>query len=178
MGLATAQLLASRGATISLADLNEEGLKAATQSLKDSDKHIYTVLDVRKSQSVNSWIETTVQKLGKLDGAVNMAGIIANATPVAEVKDEDWDFTFAVNTRGVFFCIRAELGAMANGGSIVSGPVLRNMQFPPAHQTEKGLGGKCIWTDGCGWKFSLLRKQGSRHWTVEDCSKGESTCQD
>jgi NAD(P)-dependent dehydrogenase (short-subunit alcohol dehydrogenase family) len=120
MGLATAKLLATRGAIISLADVNEEAVKTATKSLTGSDKHIYTVIDVRKSQSVNTWIESTVQKLGKLDGAVNMAGIITSAAPIADTTDDDWDFTFAVNARGVFSCIRAQLKAMAAGGSIVS----------------------------------------------------------
>lgn len=119
MGLATAQLLASRGAIISLADLNETGLAEATKSLSNSEKHIQTVVDVRNSQAVNSWIELTVQKLGKLDGAVNMAGIITRATPITEETDENWDFNFAVNARGVFFCLRAQLRAMTSGGSIV-----------------------------------------------------------
>lgn len=120
MGLATAKLLASRGAIISLADINEAAVKAATDSLPGSDKHIYSVVDVRNSQTVNSWIESTVQKLGKLDGAVNMAGIITPAKPVAEETDETWDFNFAVNARGVFASMRAEIRAMKAGGSIVS----------------------------------------------------------
>lgn len=120
MGLATAQLLASRGATLSLADLDEETLKSATSSLPNSDLHIHTVIDVRSSKSVDDWVNSTVKRLGKLDGAVNMAGTITPATPVAEESDEHWDFTFSVNARGVFCCLRAELNAMRPGGSIVS----------------------------------------------------------
>ena len=81
---------------------------------------MYTVIDVRQSSSIDAWIKTTVEKLGKLDGAVNMAGIISPAQPITEISDETWDFNFAVNTRGVFFCLRAELRAMNAGGSIVS----------------------------------------------------------
>ncbi|KAE8155025.1 hypothetical protein BDV25DRAFT_170342 [Aspergillus avenaceus] len=120
MGLATARLLASRGATISLADINETAVQEATTSLPGSNKHIYTVVDVCSSQSVDAWIQSTVDKLGKLDGAVNMAGVISPAKPITEEADETWDFNFAVNTRGVFFCLRAELRAMTDGGSIVS----------------------------------------------------------
>lgn len=120
MGLATAELLASRGAIISLADINEEAVKAATESLTGSDKHIYQVVDVSNSKNVDAWIETTVQKLGKLDGAVNMAGVIAPATPVTELSDSAWDLTFAVNTKGVFNCLRAQLKSISSGGSIVS----------------------------------------------------------
>ncbi|KAE8377375.1 hypothetical protein BDV26DRAFT_263700 [Aspergillus bertholletiae] len=120
MGLATAKLLASRGAVISLADINEAAVKAATESLTGSDKHMYTVIDVRSSQSVDAWIQSTVEKLGKLDGAVNMAGVITPAKPITEETDDAWDFNFAVNARGVFFCLRAQLKAMTDGGSIVS----------------------------------------------------------
>ena len=133
MGLATAQLLASRGATLSLGDLNETALLNAVESLSlpsasgfnnsrsDSEKkHIFQVIDVRRSETVDSWIQQTVGRLGRLDGAVNMAGVISPACPVARMTDQDWDFNFAVNARGVFACIRAQINAMASGGSIVS----------------------------------------------------------
>lgn len=120
MGLATAKLLASRGATVSLADINESAVKAATETLTGSDKHMCTVVDVRYSQSVDAWIRSTVEKLGKLDGAVNMAGVISPAKPITEETDETWNFNFDVNARGVFFCLRAQLRAMGAGGSIVS----------------------------------------------------------
>lgn len=120
MGLATAKLLASRGATVSLADINETALKTTTESLAGSNKHMYMVVDVRESKSVDAWIQSTVEKLGKLDGAVNMAGVISPAKSITEETDETWDFNFAVNARGIFFCLRAQLRAMSAGGSIVS----------------------------------------------------------
>ncbi|KAH0431912.1 hypothetical protein CcaCcLH18_06739 [Colletotrichum camelliae] len=120
MGLATAQLLAERGAKISLADINESSLKEAVASLPDSDSHIYEVVDVRDGEAVDKWIQNTVKKYGKLDGAVNMAGVITHATPVAELTDKDWDFVFAVNAKGVFNCLRSQLKAMSAGASIVS----------------------------------------------------------
>ena len=125
MGLATAKLLASRGAIISLADLNEKALSTALESLLSSSsneqRHMTQVIDVRDSKTVDAWIQATVQRLGKLDGAVNMAGVITPACPVTRMTDADWDFNFAVNARGVFACIRAQVNAMtSSGGSIVS----------------------------------------------------------
>lgn len=120
MGLATAKLLASRGASISLADVNEAGLQSAIKSLDGGQEHMYTAVDVRDGEQVNAWIRSIVDKYGKLDGAVNMAGIITKATPVKDLTDADWDFSFAVNTKGVFNCLRAQLNAMQDGGSIVS----------------------------------------------------------
>lgn len=122
MGLATAQLLASRGAIISLADINQDALKDAVQSLPDTSKHLTSVVDVRDRASVGSWVTATKEKFGRIDGAVNMAGIICKTALVAEMSDDDWDRSFAVNTKGVFNCIRAQLDAMSLGGSIVSQP--------------------------------------------------------
>ncbi|CAG1970304.1 unnamed protein product [Fusarium graminearum] len=132
MGLATAQLLASRGAIISLADINEEVLKSVLDSLPVNG-HIYQVVDVSKSESVNAWIKQTIDKFGKLDGAVNMAGIIAEPTPLTEYTDEVWDRMFAVNTRGVFNCLRAELKTITAGGSIVSAASVFGQFGAPGH---------------------------------------------
>lgn len=122
MGLATAQLLASRGAIISLADINAKAVESAASSLPGGlEKHMHAVVDVSASASVDHWIDSIIQQFGRLDGAANMAGIIKPARPVPETTDEDWDMIFNVNAKGVFNCIRAELKAMGSGkGSIVS----------------------------------------------------------
>lgn len=137
MGLATATLLASRGAFLSLADVNEENLQKAiaalsstTSSKSSADtsgaggapgtRHMSYVVDVRSSATIDAWIEATVQKFGRLDGAVNMAGIITPAKPITETTDEAWGFSMDVNAKGVFACLRAELKTMNEGGSIVS----------------------------------------------------------
>lgn len=120
MGLATAQLLASRGAAISLADINEAGLLEAVATLPGGgDRHMIHVIDVRKSATIDAWIEATIKKFGRFDGAVNMAGTITPAKPITETSDGSWDLTFDVNARGVFSCLRAQLRAMSDGGSIV-----------------------------------------------------------
>lgn len=63
----------------------------------------------------------TVEKFGKLDVVVNMAGVITPVKPVVSLSDQDFDFTFDVNVRGLMICLRVQLNAMsALGGSIVS----------------------------------------------------------
>lgn len=120
MGLAAAQLLASRGALISLADLNEEALEAAIKTLPGShEKHIITRVDVRDEALVDAWIEKTIYKYGKLDGAVNMAGVLGPSVPVTELSKKKFEFVLSVNVSGVFNCLNAQLKVM-KGGSIVS----------------------------------------------------------
>lgn len=80
---------------------------------------MHSVLDVRHSASVDQWIDATLKKFGRLDGAVNMAGVLTPAAPLVDTRDEDWERSFSVNARGVFNCLRAEIRGM-NGGSIVS----------------------------------------------------------
>lgn len=120
MGLETAKLLSSRGAIISMGDLNGGALVEAVKLLVNSDKHMHTTIDVRDGKSIDSWIASTMAKYGKLDGAVNMAGVITKAKPITETSDDDWNFSFDVNARGVFNCLRAQLRVMNAGASIVS----------------------------------------------------------
>jgi NAD(P)-dependent dehydrogenase (short-subunit alcohol dehydrogenase family) len=124
MGLETAKLLASKGAKVSLADVQEEALlKAAAEIGKSGGKVMATVVDVRNRQQVEDWIKKTVEKLGKLDGAANLAGVIGkhiNITPIEKVDDDDWDFVVGVNQKGLLNCLRAQIPYFNDNGSIVN----------------------------------------------------------
>jgi NAD(P)-dependent dehydrogenase (short-subunit alcohol dehydrogenase family) len=122
IALATAQLLASRGAIISLADVNLAGLDEALKSLSTSggQKHLRTVVDVRDSKSVDAWIASTVAQYGRLDGAANLAGVFKNNIRLVDTTDDDFAFHMNVNTAGLFYCMRAQLRVMKPGASIVS----------------------------------------------------------
>ena len=120
IGLATAHLLASRGAHLALADISAAALESATDSLKSSypSAKIYAqVVNVASSSEVNTWIEGVVKEYGRLDGAANLAGILeAIGKTVEELEDEQWDKVLKVNVNGVFYCVRAQLRAMGKGG--------------------------------------------------------------
>ena len=123
IGLATAQILASRGALLSLADINEAALNAAVSSLTapKEKKHLSTLLHVEDSAAVSAWVQETKSHFGKLDGAANIAGIHRDgAGGFTACTDEDWDLTMSVNAKGIFNCLRAELRVMEQGGSIVN----------------------------------------------------------
>jgi NAD(P)-dependent dehydrogenase (short-subunit alcohol dehydrogenase family) len=125
IGLATAHLLASRGATLSLADLQESALNTAAASISAAySTPIHSVaLDVRSASSVDGWISTTVEKFGRLDGAANLAGVIGKSIGlkgIAEQDEEEWDFVLGVNLTGVMHCLRAQLAVISEGGSIVN----------------------------------------------------------
>lgn len=124
IGLATAKLLVSRGAILSLADINAKQLEAAAKTLADQGaKVIYTVVDVTDRSQVRNFIDRTVTELGRLDGAANLAGVIGRHAVTFELRDEtddEWDFIMNVNVKGVFNCMREELRVMKSGASIVN----------------------------------------------------------
>ncbi|KAJ9497331.1 hypothetical protein H2202_007135 [Exophiala xenobiotica] len=127
IGLVTTKLLASRGASLSLADINASQLEAVAQDIEKSGTQvIHTVVDVRKLSDVRTFIDNTVRHFGQLDGAVNFAGVIgkhanhATTHTLRDETDEEWEFIMDVNARGVFNCLREELRVMKSGASIVN----------------------------------------------------------
>ncbi|KAF4636429.1 hypothetical protein G7Y89_g1663 [Cudoniella acicularis] len=125
IGLATAHLLASRGATLSLADLQESALSIAASSITSQYQvPIHTfVLDVRSASAVDSWISAIIEKFSRLDGAANLAGVIGKSIGIggiADVDEEEWNFIIGVNLTGVMHCLRAQMKVISDGGSIVN----------------------------------------------------------
>lgn len=125
IGKATAHLLAARGATLSLADINKEPLEAVVADIQKTTPKArihYQSVNVSKSSEVAQWLDESVKAFGPLSGAANLAGVLGKTgqTGVKDLSDEEWDFVMDVNLRGVFNCLRAELQRMGEGGSIVS----------------------------------------------------------
>ncbi|KAI8622964.1 3-oxoacyl-reductase [Xylariaceae sp. FL1651] len=125
IGLATAHTLASRGAKLSLADIQLEGLENVMSDLqsKYGAEVIISKVDVRKYDDVDAWIGNTIQTFGKLDGAANLAGVISRNLGLKTLADEDpddWDFVIGVNLTGVMHCMKAEMRVIADKGSIVN----------------------------------------------------------
>ncbi|KAJ3541399.1 hypothetical protein NM208_g4629 [Fusarium decemcellulare] len=142
IALATARVLASRGASVSLADNNRATLEEVEKEFKQKDWPVLiTALDVRNGQQVNDWIASTVEKFGRLDGAANVAGVIGKQLGralVADIEDDDWELVMGINVtgtgsttltfdtltnpaaQGTMNCLRAQLRHIVDGGSIVN----------------------------------------------------------
>lgn len=126
IGLATAHLLAARGAAISIADVQEDKLTDALESIKKATPNANITakkVNVASSAEVNTWLDEIVSHFGKLDGACNLAGVAGKNTSskfAADVDEDDFDFIMSVNLKGVFNCLKAELKRMKGGSSIVN----------------------------------------------------------
>ena len=124
IGLATAKKISGQGATVCLADVDPQAIQQAEEFFKEKNvPFMVTKVDVSQREEVDSWIDSIVEKYGRLDGAANVAGIIGKAhgtAGVAELDDDEWHRIIAVNLTGMMYCLRAELRKIADGGSIVN----------------------------------------------------------
>jgi len=122
IGLATAKILAKRGANIAIADLSPAAVEKAAKSLEiEYDiKTLAVPLDVTKPDQVKAAIDKTVSHFSRLDHAVNAAGIPGLkglGAPFAAYPTDDWNKVMDVNCNGVFYCCRDEVAAMLKAGT-------------------------------------------------------------
>jgi len=124
IGRASALALAEAGAAVSVSDINGAGAEETAQSIIDmGGKAIAVSCDVTKTEDVKSMVAATVDAFGRLEAAVNNAGIAGSFTDrLHEADDLMFEQVLAVNLRGVWLCMKAELAQMlsAGGGSIVN----------------------------------------------------------
>jgi NAD(P)-dependent dehydrogenase (short-subunit alcohol dehydrogenase family) len=121
IGAAAAGLFAERGATVVLAGRDERALAAVASKIAlDGREALAVPTDVADAPAVERLVATAVDRFGRLDGAFNNAGSGHPPTPLAELEPADFEAVLAVNLRGVFLCLRAELAEMTSGGAIVN----------------------------------------------------------
>jgi len=118
MGRDTAQAFATAGAAVVLADIDEEGLRAATDELTAAGHQALGVTcDVSDEAQVAALVERTVETFGRLDMAFNNAGIQVPSIDAAEEPADNFDRVTAINLRGVWTCMKHELRQMRAQGS-------------------------------------------------------------
>ena len=118
MGLATAWAFAQAGASVVLADIREELVKAEAQKLTAAGhKAIAVRCDVSEDAEVAAMVERAVAGFGSLDAAFNNAGVMARIAPTADSTREDWERVIGINLRGVWSCMKYELRQMERQGS-------------------------------------------------------------
>src|SRR5256884_986139 len=118
MGLATAKAFAEAGASVVLADIQEEAVRAAAEQLEASGRKALAIgCDVSDDGQVASMIERTVSSFGRLDAAFNNAGVMQRRVDTADISGDEWDRVMAINLRGVWSCMKHELRQMLQQGS-------------------------------------------------------------
>ncbi|KAF2994689.1 hypothetical protein E8E13_002320 [Curvularia kusanoi] len=124
IGLNTAKLISQRGGIVCIGDIDPAALKDADAYFSSIEASFSTtLLDVSNRNQVDAWIQSVMDKFGRLDGAANVAGVIGKhhgVRPVSELDDDEWDRIIAVNLTGCMYSLRAELKHISSGGSIVN----------------------------------------------------------
>jgi 3-oxoacyl-[acyl-carrier protein] reductase len=112
IGGAIADRFAREGAKIAVADIDSNAAKAQTARLagKGADAVAITA-DVTQKESVRGMVQASLDRWGRIDILVNVAGG-ADRKPVVEMTAADWDRIVDMNLKSVFLCCQAVLPAM------------------------------------------------------------------
>lgn len=123
IGRAAVELLAAAGCAVTVADLNEPGGREVVAAIDDRGvgRARFVRTNVADESEVRAMVEAAVELGGRLDGAINAAGVGQHAKLLHELSASEWDACVNVNLRGVFLCMKHQIEAMlkAGGGSIV-----------------------------------------------------------
>ncbi len=122
IGRAVALALAREGADVLVAEVNPEtGARTAAEVRALGRKGLPTTTDVTRLDQIEAMVHTAAASFGRLDILVNNAGIL-KVQDLFALNETDWDQTFAVNAKGLFFCLQAAARRMREqgGGAIVN----------------------------------------------------------
>lgn len=113
IGSAVCRRLAADGANVVVADLDLDSATRVAESVEP--EAIGVALDVCDTESVESMVATTLDRLGRLDILVNNAGI-TDDNFLEKLTDDQWDRVLDVNLKGAFRCTRAVTPTMRQSG--------------------------------------------------------------
>ena len=127
IGKATAQRFAEEGAKVIICDLAEE---AGNKTASELGGEFFKV-DVADRQEVQDWVDSVVEKYGRVDVLINNAGVLRDGLFVkvkqgeltGQMSEENFDLVINVNLKGVFNCAQAVapyLIKQGQGGAIIN----------------------------------------------------------
>jgi NAD(P)-dependent dehydrogenase (short-subunit alcohol dehydrogenase family) len=122
IGGAIVQRFAREGAKIAVADIDASMAKScAAQIANQGFEAIPITADVTNKKSVQQMVQAALDRWGRIDILVNVAGG-AQIKPVVEITESDWDHIINMNLKSVFLCSQAVIPTMTKQqyGKIVS----------------------------------------------------------
>jgi NAD(P)-dependent dehydrogenase (short-subunit alcohol dehydrogenase family) len=137
IGRATGEAFAARGAKVVLAARRKHELATLTSEIESrGGRASFVVTDVAIAKDVERMVAHAIETFGRLDYAVNNAGIEGQLSGIMDLPEEEWDRVFNINLKGNFLCMKYEARAMlagGHGGAIVNvGSVNSFLGFPTA----------------------------------------------
>lgn len=120
IGLEFARAYIAEGATVALADINDEAVAKAAAALGPQAHAVQ--MDITRQDSIDAGFARAVAKMGGLDILVNNAALFT-AAPIVDITRADYERLFAVNVAGTLFCMQAaarQMIAQDKGGKIIN----------------------------------------------------------
>lgn len=122
-GSLAAYRFAAEGAKLTLSDISEDGLRETVRQIKAQGGDAASIVgDVSHEEHAQAYVALAVSSYGRLDIALNNAGIAGGIAAIPDITAEAFDRIMAVNARGVFLGMKCEIPAMvaAGGGAILN----------------------------------------------------------
>lgn len=155
IGFATARLLALQGAKVAITSTTER-IQSRTREIAAEGADVFGVAaDLRDLTRTQSVVHEVMERYGRLDILVNNAGMTqigrpseTASVPLAELSEEEWDYSIAINLKTAFNITKAVLPGMlaASYGRIinvssVTGPVVSNPRETAYSAAKAGMVG-------------------------------------
>tara|TARA_R110001583_G_scaffold115385_3_gene265886 strand:- start:81 stop:842 length:762 start_codon:yes stop_codon:yes gene_type:complete len=117
IGKSTAEAFAAKGATVVVAARRKEELDSLVASIEAKGGKASAIqTDVSKTKDVEQMVAHAIDTFGRIDYAVNNAGIEGELASITELSEESWDQVMNINLKGVFLCMKYQAKAMIKGG--------------------------------------------------------------
>lgn len=137
IGRAAALRASKEGASLILVDIKQKELKQTYEDcIALGAEVLYLNLDISKEDQVKIMMDKIIETFGRLDIALNNAGVMGIPSPVHEISKEQVEFTMANNFYSVLFCAKYELllfMKQKNGGVIVNNASIAGLTGLPGN---------------------------------------------
>ena len=120
IGRAFAETYVREGARVAIADIDIA--RARETAAEIGDAAIAVEMDVTRQKSIDAAVAKTVDMLGRIDILINNAALFT-ASPIAEIRREDYQRVFDINVGGTLFTLQAVARHMierGGGGRIIN----------------------------------------------------------
>ncbi|MEP7213638.1 MAG: SDR family oxidoreductase [Acidobacteriota bacterium] len=123
IGRAAALAFAREGASVTVADVSDEGGRETVRLIEEQGGRALAVTcDVTRADDVKAALHKTVEEFGRLDFAFNNAGVEQKNFALADIDEEEWNRIMDIDLRGIFLCMKYEIPLLLKqgGGAIVN----------------------------------------------------------
>jgi len=121
IGRYSALAFAHQGASVMVSDINSEGGEETVQMIQKSNGTArFFQCDVSRADQVSGLIQAAIDEFGRLDFAVNNAGVSMRPASTVDIDEAEWDRVININLKSVYLCMKHEIPHMQKvGGGVI-----------------------------------------------------------